>query len=806
MQTTIELPAQPLNTKDREVLIAGAACTSEFLDAHPHLVRSVETSIDLRLASDRNPWEHLKSRAQGVLFVWHPLDGGEPRYQFRSDVPAPDEGKYQFEPKPHAANHGLVREGSTDGSVALVEGFKKALAVSSVLESEGDQDTWVIALPGCSAWSTGDWSPDISLVQLVEGREVLICMDADAGSNLAVFEGGERLGSALSNAESIKYIRVPGGGKTGVDDYLTVLPVEKRVAAWNRLVERAETKPAPRRPKPKKSKELPSPEEVAKRRADAVLAVLNETDDGGVVDAAGFRKVTGAPADAGCWFDAESGAFLPESLSRAILDSGTPVAAALDGNLAVYSPRGYYRISPKAFSSKVGRFLGDRFSNNHLANVRERTHGLCEEFDRVLPERPTVPLLNVKNGMLDILTGQLYPHDPKYLSTYQIDVDWNPEATCPTYDSWLLDRVGPHQVKVVNEVISQFLDPQRTPSKGLFLFGPNRTGKSTLLRIAKKMAGGDERVAALTLQQLSSDHFAAAELYGKVINVCPDLPKDHVGDLSIYKRVTGGDPITANKKYGNVFTFEANSLFLFSANTLPTVSSSEGESYLSRTVPVAFPRGFEPDPRVEDAILAELPGILVKWVAARRAHIERGFEWLPVHPAVLGHFAADSDRVARFIAACCTTGVPTATQRKPEAAQATAGDAAPKRAFGPVAMTALRRWPEDRCPTLSELHEAFEAMVGQEHGKGMGRSAFKKRLATIPGVSTEKYDVLGRKVVNVTIKPEADWEQPSDHQSLITVLFPEDGAVETPAAVPDTGTVTPIHRTAAAGRRRYWTR
>lgn len=802
---TIELPAQPLNEKDADALITGAACTAEFLATNEHLVRSVETSIDLRLASDRNPWEHLKSRAQGVLFVWHPLDGGEPRYQFRSGVPAPDEGKYQFEPKPHAANHGLVREGSTDGSVALVEGFKKALAVSSVLESEGDQDTWVIALPGCSAWSTGDWSPDISLVQLVEGREVLICMDADAGSNPSVFEGAERLGSALSNAESIKYIRVPGGGKTGVDDYLTVLPAEKRPAAWNRLVERATAKPADRRPKPKKGKELPSAEEVAKRRADAVAAVLTETDDEDETDAAGFRKVTGRPADAACWFDAESGAFLPESLSRAILDSGTPVAAALDGNLAVYSPKGFYRITPKAFSSKVGRFLGDRFSTNHLANVRERTHGLCEEFDRVLPERPTVPLLNVRNGMLDILTGKLFPHDPKYLSTYQIDVAWDPEATCPTYDAWLLDRVGPYQVQVVNEVISQFLDPRRVPSKGLFLFGPNKTGKSTLLRIAKKMAGGDERVAALTLQQLSGDHFAAAELYGKVINVSADLPKDHVGDLSVFKRVTGGDPLTVNKKYGLMFTFQANSLFLFSANTLPTVDSSEGASYLDRTVPVAFPRKFQPNPQVEEAIMAELPGILVKWVQARRAHIERGFEWTPAHPAVHGHFAADSDRVARFISTCCITGVRAATQNKPDVPSA--AGSLPKRTFGPVVTpAALRKWPEDRCPTLSELHEAFEAMIGQERGKGMGLSKFKKRLSTIPGVSTDKYDVLGRKVVNVLIKPQDNWEPPSDHQSLIPALFPDTAVpvVEAPAA-PDTATVAPIHRT-AAGRRRYWTK
>lgn len=794
-ENNIELPGQALTPAHREHL-AVRGIGDSYLDSDPApLIRSSVLTLDLP--------EYFRERndiisPRGLLFGNRHIDG-RILWRLRLDNPPESVGKYLSQPAPDAPNHNRIVEADEDAPVWIVEGEQQSHAVAAAL---GDTST-VIGIPGCTGWSTGDWSPALELTAYLDDRDVLIALDADASRNPRVYEGGEMLKSALSGARSVRFIPTPGGAKTGLDDYLGKLPEEKRASALVRLADKATPKPATSRPKPKKGKELPSPEEVSRRRAAAVEAVLTDPEDDEQLDAAGFRKVTGAPADAACWFDPESGAFLPESLSRAILDSGTPVAAALDGNLAVYSPKGFYRITPKAFSAKVGRFLGDRFSTNHLANVKERSHGLCEEFDRVLPERPTAPLLNVKNGMLDILSGQLYPHDPKYLSTYQIDVDWDPSATCPTYDAWLLDRVGPHQVGVVNEVVSQFLDPQRTPSKGLFLFGPNRTGKSTLLRIAKKMAGGEERVAALTLQQLSGDHFAPAELYGKVINVCPDLPKDHVNDLSVFKRVTGDDPITVNKKYGGIFTFKPNAMFLFSANTLPTVSSAEGESYLDRTVPVAFPRGFTPDPRVEEAIMAELPGILVKWVQARRDHIARGFEWSRVHPAVYGHFSADSDRVSRFISLCCTVGVPTATQSTPVQ---TTPDTPPKRTFGPVTTpAALRRWPEDRCPTLSELHEAFEALVGQERGKGMGRSAFKKRLATIDGVSTEKYDVLGRKVVNVLIKPQDDWEQPSDYQSLIPELFPDTAVpvVETRDALPDTGTVTPI-RTAAAGRRRYW--
>ncbi|WP_124990741.1 DUF5906 domain-containing protein [Mycobacteroides abscessus] len=143
--------------------------------------------------------------------------------------------------------------------------------------------------------------------------------------------------------------------------------------------------------------------------------------------------------------------------------------------------------------------------------------------------------------------------------------------------------MGVQQVPAFLEAFSQFLDEGRVPSKALLLFGPNRTGKSTALRIAKELVGN--KVSAVSLQQLADGQggggFAVAELFGRALNVCPDLPKDHIPDLSAFKRVTGDDPITASKKYGAMLTFRANSQFMLSANTLPTVPAAEGTSYLS---------------------------------------------------------------------------------------------------------------------------------------------------------------------------------------------------------------------------------
>ncbi|ANO02292.1 hypothetical protein BAB75_01690 [Mycobacteroides immunogenum] len=771
----MDLPAQPLNEKDAGTLITGAACTSEFLAANEHLVRSVETSIDLRLGPDRTPWEHLKSRPQGILFGWHPLDGGEPRYQFRSDNPAEGEGKYQFEPAPRAANHGLVRAGADDGPIALVEGFKKALAVASVLAESGDTDTWVVALPGCSAWSVGGWSPDISLVQLVEDRQLLVCMDADAAVNASVYEGAERLGSALSNADSISYVQVPGGGKTGVDDYLTVLPMDKRVTAWSRLVVKATAKPAARRPKAKK--DTGPKKSLAQQQAE-----LSESVEQAYQFVAGRVKLP-PRLDGGVWLR-EGGGLDADMLVRVVAESDiAPIALAADGTVAVYR-HGVYDTSDAGFPALVSTLLGAHFTTGHLANATAKATAMLHAAGLKLPDLAPHQMLNVRNGMLDLKTLVLHPHDPKYLSARQIPVDWNPDATAAHYEDWLADRVGPFQVELVEEGISQFLDPSLTPARALFLFGPSRSGKSTMLRLAEKLAGGDEFVSALTLQQLSEDKFSAAELYGAALNICPDLPKDHVDDLSVFKRVTGDDKITANRKYGKLFSFRANALFLFSANTIPTISVAEGDAYFARTVPAAFPKSYKnrEDPSIEKKLREELPGILVRWAKARQRHILSGYQWQKAHPAVTAHFESSSDRVAQFVGQCCEVGVRSM-------AKAVGGSTVVRRERG-TGMSVEDSWLVGEPLPIKSLFNAFNTFrTGEGQSGGMNLKTFRSRIETLPGVR-ETRNIAGARVLNITVKPQEEWGARADtYGTLIPLLFPnDDGGDDTDTP----GNVTPI--------------
>lgn len=52
-------------------------------------------------------------------------------------------------------------------------------------------------------------------------------------------------------------------------------------------------------------------------------------------------------------------------------------------------------------------------------------------------ERPRMNVLNVKNGLLVVADRKLIEHDPAYLSTVQLPVDYDPDAKCPLAEDFV---------------------------------------------------------------------------------------------------------------------------------------------------------------------------------------------------------------------------------------------------------------------------------------------------------------------------------------------------------------------------------
>ncbi len=394
---------------------------------------------------------------------------------------------------------------------------------------------------------------------------------------------------------------------------------------------------------------------------------------------------------------------LVEDFAEAVMHEH-PCALTAENKIAVYT-NGVYHLDELALTGTITQLLGNRFSPRHESSVTRFIAGRLYQRRYHLPT-PKSPLLNLANGMLNLLTGELQPHDPSHLSAIQLPVAWDPDAPCSTYE-WWLRTVIPDQADDLEETVSAMLDPSRTPTRALFAYGPPRSGKSTFLRLAAALAGA-ANTSAVTLHHLVDDRFAAANLYGKILNNGSDLSSAHLEDISIFKMMTGEDLIHADRKYGRQFTFTNRALFAFSANTVPTVGDSSN-AYIERIKPFAFRNTFvgHEDPTIEAKMVQELPGILRRWVAAWRRLQARGRR-LDTPAEIRAEFEERSDRVRQWVADRC---------------ELTGGGSLPG-ALLPPSEVSSRRW----------LAKQFNAWAKEQGSPPMGERKIIDRLTSINGV------------------------------------------------------------------------
>ena len=633
----------------------------------------------------------IESTPRGLRFPWN--DGVSATvWQNRPDSPrVDDEGraiKYEF-PKGAKVPFNRLRDGDDYSRVIIAEGTKQQYAVLS----HAPADMAVYGMSGCWGYKHAD-------LTVADGRDVFLLLDADFESNQDVWVAAEQFTKQLKRhgAKSVAYVATTGTGNEGVDDVLAGFPEDKRGHMLKTWLSQAAPK-LPRKPKAKRP---------VQSEMDAEAAKLFGTRD---------KPLSFKPVDA----------------AQKIMD-GTPAAITVEKNIALYVG-GVYQVDEDAILSRVVGLLGNFYTPGFMKQTVDVLRGLLAAEGKKLPEHMSSPLLNCVNGMVDLRTGVLLPHSPDHMSYVQVTAAYEPDTATPNYDAWLRDALRKEGsteadldalVADIEETAGTMLDPSRTPSKTLFLFGPSRSGKSTFLRLLRAVAGA-RNTSAVTLHNLSTDQFAAANLYGKMLNVAADLSNKHVEDLSLFKMITGEDVVQANRKYGNQFEFTNQCLVAFSANELPTVSEAS-RAYAERMKPFEFPNSFagREDKTLEDKLMAELPGILARWVKAYGRFLARG-GYGRTDAATQSNFEAKSDRVVQFFQDMCQVAPATYGQK-----------------LGTDSATGRR-----------DVAIAFNAWAERNGGSKMGERAFFNRFAQMEGI-TEVRVGKGSRAFNVTVAKADD--------------------------------------------------
>lgn len=233
-------------------------------------VRTLATRADTQAMGDH--WVNF-ANFPALAFPWT-SDDGRVEWQVRPDNPTEDS---RGRPRKYVFHKGMVpvlwavRPDPDATRMVLVEGTKQGLSAASYAPA-GDA---IYAIAGCRMWQLdGMPIPDL---MTVDGRDVVVLLDADAATNPEVYKAGLELAAALKmeGATSVTFGRLPGAGTSGLDDVLGARPADRRASYLERIINGAKDKPADKVPV-KKRADRGAPGQQGEDDDDRVTIVVND--------------------------------------------------------------------------------------------------------------------------------------------------------------------------------------------------------------------------------------------------------------------------------------------------------------------------------------------------------------------------------------------------------------------------------------------------------------------------------------------------------------------------------------------------
>ncbi|MGU8131791.1 DNA primase family protein [Clostridium perfringens] len=318
---------------------------------------------------------------------------------------------------------------------------------------------------------------------------------------------------------------------------------------------------------------------------------------------------------------------------------------------------GVYNISGE---KEAGRIIMDYMLPNYciMASIRD-----CRDQWDILVSKDfddfnrNPYLVNVRNGLLDIRDMSFKEHTPSYLSTVQLNVEYNPQVDCPQFKKFLNEVLDCKLIPLVQEIVGYLLTTNTVSQKAFVFWGPARTGKSTLLWVVEYLLLGKKNVSNIPWQEIG-DKFKTAELLGKLANVFSDLPSKSIDDTGIFKVVTGEDYLMAEKKNKNPFKFKPFARLVFSCNELPRNYVDRTEGFYRRLIIVPFSRQIDKskiDKSLKYKFQREKEGILNWALEGLKRLYENNFEFSEneLTDGVKKEYKRENNNVISFVEECC---------------------------------------------------------------------------------------------------------------------------------------------------------
>lgn len=240
------------------------------------------------------------------------------------------------------------------------------------------------------------------------------------------------------------------------------------------------------------------------------------------------------------------------------------------------------------------------------------SNALTTRNEKDLFEQTVKGKLNCKNGVVDVVRGEILPHSPAFGFKYILPYDYEPDQVSEFFIDWLAEVMQNRTelMDAVLDLMAYCLWPTYDDHVFAYFVGEGSNGKSTLLHIIENVLG-KENHSSMSISQLSGNRFAPAGLEGKLANISEESSGTDLSaeEVNVIKALSAHGSLRVENKGEKGFDLVNQAKLIFSANKTPRFHES-GNAIRRRLLVIPFDYTFSnPDPNVEKKLLAEVPKI-----------------------------------------------------------------------------------------------------------------------------------------------------------------------------------------------------
>jgi len=192
---------------------------------------------------------------------------------------------------------------------------------------------------------------------------------------------------------------------------------------------------------------------------------------------------------------------------------------------------------------------------------------------------PNPWLLNVKNGTVDVLTGEFREHRQEDMITKVANAVYDPKADCPMWKQFVREIMDYKTdiIKFVQIAAGWALSGDISEQTMFILFGTGANGKSTFLNTIMYLLGDYATATPTETFMKKSGEYTndIARLRGTRFVTTTEAELGRRLSEPIIKKITGNDQMTARFLYGEFFNFMPAFKIWMATNHKPVIKGTD---------------------------------------------------------------------------------------------------------------------------------------------------------------------------------------------------------------------------------------